>query len=269
MVRSWEIIGDMTEMTLPFVFTIPHCSNRIPQRIRSVMALSDAEIWGSTDIGTKEIFYSLPVRSVLCSEWSRLVVDLNRSIHQRDPKGVIAQVDYHGRSIYHAGRTPDEMETERRLSEYYWPFHDRLKKTFDRPEIKGLFDCHSLIGIGPPEAPDQGERREDIVLGNNGDGNGDLNPASGKITCPPELLLFMKEAFERVGFSVSINHPYSGGFITTHYGQKWEDTGKIAVQIEINQDLYIEPGGMKLVPEKFDTVRAMILQSFQHISSRL
>ena len=269
MIISWEIIGDMTDMTLPFVITVPHCSNRIPQGIRRVVALSDEEIWESTDIGTKGIFGSLPARSVLCSEWSRLVVDLNRSIHQRDPKGVIAHVDYHGRPIYHAGCTPDEMEAELRFREYYWPFHNGLKEVFDRPDIKGLFDCHSLIGIGPSEAPDQGKRREDIVLGNNGDGNGDLNPPSGKITCPPELLLFMRDAFERVGFSVSVNHPYSGGFITTHYGQQCEDTGKIAVQIEINQDLYLAPGGTIPVPEKLNAIRAMILQSFEYIASSL
>jgi len=269
MIRSWVIIGDMTDMTLPFVITVPHCSSRIPQRIRRVVALSDEEIWESTDIGTKEIFGPLPAKSVLCSDWSRLVVDLNRSIHQRNPKGVIAQVDYQGRTIYHEDCIPDEMEAERRFGEYYWPFHNGLKEAFDRPEIKGLFDCHSLIGIGPPEAPDQGKRREDIVLGNNGDGNGGLNPTSGKITCPPELLLFMKDAFSRAGFSVSINNPYSGGFITTHYGQQCEGTGKIAVQIEINQDLYLEPGGTKQVPERLDAVRAMILQSFEYIASRL
>lgn len=269
MVRSWEIIGDMTDMTLPFVITVPHCSCRLPQRLRRVVALTDEEVWESTDIGTKEIFGSLPAKSILCSDWSRLVVDLNRSIHQRDPRGVIAHVDYHGRPIYHEGCIPDEMEAERRFREYYWPFHTRLKEAFDRPEIKGLFDCHSLIGIGPPEAPDQGKRREDIVLGNNGDGNGDLNPASGKITCPPELLLFMKDAFKRVGFSVSINNPYSGGFITTHYGQQCEGTEKIAVQIEINQDLYMAPPAMQPVPEKLDAVRTMILQSFEYIASRI
>ena len=269
MKRSWEIVEDMTEITFPFVITVPHCSSRLPQRIRKMVALSDQEILESTDIGTRELFGTIPARSVLCSDWSRLVVDLNRSIHQRDPRGVIAHVDYHGRNIYHEGCIPDEMEAERRFREYYWPFHNGLKEVFDHPGIKGLFDCHSLIGIGPPKAPDKGKRRTDIVLGNNGDGNGDLNPASGKITCPPDFLLYMKDAFQRAGFSVSINNPYSGGFITTHYGQWFEETGKIAVQIEIKQDLYLEPGSMKPVPEKLNVVRAMVLKSFEDIANSL
>lgn len=259
----------MTDATLPFVITVPHCSSRIPRRIRRVVALSDEEIRESTDIGTKEIFGSIPAKSVLCSDWSRLVVDLNRSVHQREPRGVIAHVDYNGRNVYHKGCIPDEREAELRFREYYWPFHARLKEAFDHPEIKVLFDCHSLIGIGPPEAPDKGKRRADIVLGNNGDGNGDLNPALGKITCPPKLLLFMKDAFERVGFSVSVNNPYSGGFITTHYGQWFEATGKITVQIEIKQDLYMAPPAMKPVPEKLYAVRDMILKSFEDIANSL
>jgi len=102
----------MTDMTLPYIITVPHCSSRIPQKIRRFVALSDEEIWESTDIGTKDIFDSLPAKSLLSSDWSRLVVDLNRSILQRDPIGAIAHVDFHGRAIYHEGCIPDEMETD-------------------------------------------------------------------------------------------------------------------------------------------------------------
>ena len=60
----------MTDMTLPFVITVPHCSSRLPQRIRRVVALSDEEVWESTDIGTKEVFGSLPAKYVICSDWT-------------------------------------------------------------------------------------------------------------------------------------------------------------------------------------------------------
>jgi len=52
----------------------------------------------------------------------------------------------------------------------------------------------------------------------------------------------MKQVFLRAGFSVSINSPYTAGFISTHYAGAFADREKFAVQIEINQDLYAGPG---------------------------
>ena len=95
-------------MRLPFVISVPHCSGRIPERIRADLALSNDEIADSIDLGTREIFGFLEAGDILCSEWSRLVVDLNRDPEHRDRKGVIARIDYFGRSIYYANAGPDE-----------------------------------------------------------------------------------------------------------------------------------------------------------------
>jgi N-formylglutamate deformylase len=256
-------------MTLPFLVSLPHASNDLPDHVRPHIALSDDEIRESSDLGTLEVFGSLPVRTVLRASWSRLLVDLNRSPAQRDRKGVIPRIDYNGRTVYRDGFFPDGVEFERRLSLYYWPYHHRLAQAMADPEIAILFDCHSLVGIGPPEAPDPGKRRCDIVLGNNGDLQGNRTSLQGTTTCGKEALGCMKEAFERAGFTVSINDPYSGGFITLHYGQLFAHLGKMAIQIEINQDLYIEKGqntihaqtiagvGLK-VQEAFETIADMV-----------
>jgi len=154
---------------LPFVISVPHCSGRIPEYIRPDLALSNDEIADSIDLGTREIFGVLDAGDILCSEWSRLVVDLSRDPERRDYKGVIARKDYFGRSVYHANTAPDEKEIADRLWEYYWPYHNRLREALTRPYIRGVIDCHSLSSIGPPEAPDAGKKRKDIVLSNNGD----------------------------------------------------------------------------------------------------
>jgi N-formylglutamate amidohydrolase len=256
-------------MNLPFIISVPHCSSRVPEEVRFAIALTDEEIKECTDLCTEEIFGSIPARAVLCAQWTRFVVDLNRGTHQRDPKGVIAHVDYHGRTVYHVGSVPDEKETERRLKRYYFPFHKRLREALDSKGIKGLCDCHSLYGIGPAEAPDLGEIRKDIILSNNGDERGNINPVLGTTTCPAETVCLMKEAFQSTGFSVAINVPYAGGFITTHYGRNYTRTGKIAVQIEINQDLYLAPATVRPLPEKLEDVKARVLQSFQQIAKEL
>ncbi len=256
-------------MKLPFIISIPHCSERIPERIRADLALSNNEISDSIDLGTREIFGSLEAGDILCSEWSRLVVDLNRDPERRDHKGVIARIDYFGRSIYHADAVPDEKEISDRLLEYYWPYHNRLKEALARPHIKGVIDCHSLSGIGPPEAPDAGKKRKDIILSNNGDHMGKMAPALGDTTCPSGLLNFMKQAFLRAGFSVSINSPYTAGFISTHYAGAFADRGKFAVQIEINQDLYAGPGPGKIAPGRLAAVRSKVCGCLDEIAEMI
>ena len=253
-------------MRLPFVLSIPHCSGRIPDRVKPTLALSNAEIADSVDWGTKEIFGSLLAEEVLCAQWSRLVVDLNRGPGRRDLKGVIAGVDYFGRPIYHPGMAPDEKEVEARLIEYYWPYHYRLREALNESHIKGLIDCHSLNGVGPSEAPDAGKKRKDIILSNNGDHKGETRPALGKTTCPVASLNLMKQAFLEAGFSVSINDPYSAGFISTHYGHALADRKKFAVQVEINQDLFTEPGTGNTLPEKLADTGSKIRACFEQIA---
>ena len=256
-------------MKYPFIISLPHCSNQIPEEVRPALALTKDEIWESTDRGVLEIFGSIPAKKILFAQWSRLVVDLNRSPSRRDVKGVIAQVDYHGRSIYRSGCIPDEKEIERRLSKYYWPFHKCLVEWLQKTDIKALFDCHSLNGTGPEEAPDPGKKRKDIILGNNGDHSGNMIPARGSITCPAETLQLMKKAFQRAGFSVSINDPYPGGFITNYHGEKFAGAGKTTVQIEINQDLYLDPTHTQPSPKRLEEVKARVLQSFEEIARKL
>jgi N-formylglutamate amidohydrolase len=254
---------------LPFVISLPHCSGRVPEDIRPTIALSDEQIEESTDMGTKEIFGSIPVHAVVCARWSRLVVDLNRDSDQWDSKGIIALKDYHGRIVYRNGCIPDKQETESRIKDYYRPFHDELKAALNGSNIIGLFDCHSMNGIGPPEAPDAGKKRSDIVLGNNGDVMGNENPDLGKITCPAETLKMISTVFQNSGFSVSINDPYPGGFITNHYGQELARKRKIAVQIEINQELFLEPGTSKIAVERLRVVMAEVFRSFEVIARQL
>ena len=256
-------------MRLPFVISVPHGSFQIPEDIRSSMALTQREIQESADLGTREVFTQLPVVAALWSRWSRLVVDLNRDPQQRDPKGVVPEVDYYGRSIYREGCYPRKEEVESRLKKYYWPYHRRLKEAIERPEIRVLLDCHSLTGIGPQGAPDPSKSRKDIVLGNNGNLKGEVDPSRGHITCPAQTLKMMSTVFDQFGFSVSMNQPYAGGFITTHYGPKLIETGKMAVQIEINQDLYLQSKTLHLDRNRLADIANRLHQVFRELARRL
>ncbi len=256
-------------MRLPFVVSVPHGSFMIPEDIRSSMALTQREILESTDLGTREIFAQLPVMVTLWSRWSRFVVDLNRDFRQRDPKGVVPEVDYYGRNIYRADHGPTEAELERRLKEYYWPYHNRLKEAIENAEIRALFDCHSLVRIGPPGAPDPLKWRKSIVLGNNGNPKGESEPALGDITCPTKTIQMIRDVFRNLGFSVSVNQPYSGGFITTHYGHELAMRGGMAVQIEINQALYVDEETLQLNRDRLGDISNRLQQVFREIGRKI
>jgi len=250
-------------MDFPFIISLPHCSGRIPEAIRAHFALSDEEIHESIDLGTMEIFGSLPVKSVVSALWSRLVVDLNRGADERDPGGVIAERDYRGRRVYRQGLFPDDGEVENRLRDYYRPYHKRLTAALEHGGPAFLFDCHSLYGVGPAGAPDPGRRREDIILGNNGNGRGEDEPFLGALTCPPRILHRIKAAFQKSGFTVSLNNPYSGGFITTHYGHRFAAWGLMAVQIEINQELFAD--GIRPRPDRLREVKRAVHEAFREM----
>ncbi|MCG6879370.1 MAG: N-formylglutamate amidohydrolase [Deltaproteobacteria bacterium] len=256
-------------MKLPFIISLPHCSGRIPKRIQAGIRLTPKEAADAIDLGTLEIFGGLPAFKVLCAQWSRLVVDLNRPSDQRHAKGPIALVDYHGRQVYRSDAVPDEEEITHRLSTYYEPYHRQLANAVEMAHIKGLLDCHSLQGSGPAEAPDAGRIRNDITLGNNGRPDGKRDSARGELTCTPALMGFVRQVFEGAGFSVSINFPYAGGFIVAHYGPGLAAGGKMALQIEINQDLYLDPVTESVVPEKAEKVKAGIFACLKKIGKAL
>jgi len=114
-----------------------------------------------------------------------------------------------------------------RIKDLYHPYHDALLGLID--EARSLFgkvlliDCHSMPGFNS-----MGSRRSDIILGDR----------FGK-SCSSEIVMLIEKLFQDLGYSVSRNYPYAGGFVTKHYGKPYESAN--ALQIEINRDLYLNP----------------------------
>ena len=256
-------------MRLPFVISVPHCSYTIPDEIRNSMALNHREIIESTDIGTREIFTSVPVRVALWARWSRLVVDLNRAPSDRGRRGIVPLIDYYRREVYRKGREPDDKEVEKRIEKYYRPYHKRLLEAINDKDVVMLFDCHSLTNIGPPGAPDPLQWRKDIILGNNGDYKGNEQSGMGEITCPSSVLMMIRDILVEHGFSVSINYPYSGGFITTHYGHIMMKTRRYAIQMEINQGLYLDRDNMQVDMITAADISIRLQKVFREIARRI
>ncbi len=57
-------------------------------------------------------------------------------------------------------------------------------------------------------------------------------------SCVPIVSETVDEVFRDLGYAVSRNKPYAGGFITEHYGNP--AAGLHSIQIEINRALYMD-----------------------------
>src|SRR5665811_2318010 len=132
--------------------------------------------------------------------------------------------------------TPREIYDQRipvddalaRIESLYKPYHRALRRLFSRLHrdygAAMLIDCHSM----PLTAGHKDERaRPEFVLGDR-----------YGTSCVCVVAETVEKTLRTLGYSVSRNKPYAGGFITEHYGNP--AAGLHAIQLEINRALYMD-----------------------------
>ncbi len=218
--------------TLPFLLSIPHGGTVIPKELKSRIRLSSQELLADGDPFTGEI-YDMEgyVQAQFKFDFARALIDVNRSpddLPPGNPDGMVKTVSIFNNPVYKTGQVPDTAEISSLLGTYYQPFHMNIQDALQQYGLVFAFDCHSMEAVGPPIAKDAGRKRPLFCLGNN----------NGK-ACPDETVhLFadcLSEAFHIPSESITLNDPFSGGYITQRYGGKtipW-------MQIELNRGLYL------------------------------
>lgn len=239
---------------VPFVFNSPHSGRIYPPPFLSQSRLDANAIRRSEDYFVDELF--APVvelgAPLLVAHFPRAFLDVNREPYELDPRmfdgrlppfanissmrvagglGTIPRLVAENMEIYRS-RLPAE-EGVARVEEIYRPYHDTLRRlvlnTRSRLGYAVLIDCHSMPGnvraTGSPIRPD-------FVIG---DRYG--TSAAQDIARAASTLL------KGMGYSVTRNKPYAGGFITEHYGRPAQ--GLHAIQIEINRGLYVDEATMQ------------------------
>jgi N-formylglutamate deformylase len=181
------------------------------------------------------------------AHFPRCYVDVNREPYELDPRmfdgrlpsfantrsmrvagglGTVARVVGDAQEIYDQ-RIPVD-DALRRIEGLYKPYHRALRRLITRVhrDFKAavLVDCHSM----PSAAGSKDERpRADFVIGDR-----------YGTSCVATVADAIEAALIGLGYSVSRNKPYAGGFITEHYGDP--PAGLHAVQLEINRALYMD-----------------------------
>jgi len=250
----------------PIVINSPHSGRDYPIAFLKASRLGNLSIRKSEDFMVDQLVkggagHDLPF---IRANFPRAFLDVNREPYELDPTmfegklpshvntssirvasglGTIAKIVAEGENIYNRFLSVDEgLE---RIETLYKPYHAALREKLAKTHVDFgcslLIDCHSMpskqhIGFA--------KNQSDFVLGDRFGSS-----------CHPAITTAAKIILTEMGYSVEINRPYAGGFITEHYGRP--ENGLHALQIEINRAIYM------------DETRILPLPSFTGITSDL
>lgn len=233
----------------PLLVSIPHDGRYVPPEMAQGMskvgrAIPDTD-W---DVNRLYKFARELGASVLTANYSRYVVDLNRSASDEAlyagqvSTGLCPAATFAGEPIYLPGKQPDEREKPARIKAYWQPYHEKLAAAL--AEIKArfgyalLWDAHSIPGEVPLLFPG---RLPDLNIGTNG----------GR-SCAQEMETAVAAVAEASSYSSVLNGRFMGGYITRQYGDPANDVH--AIQLELAQRCYMDEKSLR-----YDEATAMKL----------
>jgi N-formylglutamate deformylase len=231
------------------LFNSPHSGSTYPRDFLAASRLDMATLRRSEDSFVDELIAGVVERGfpLMHAHFPRCFVDVNREPYELDPRmfegrlpsfantrsmrvagglGTVARVVGDAQEIYDQ-RIPVD-DALRRIESLYKPYHRSLRRLFTRLHrdfgAAVLVDCHSM----PSTAGHKDERpRPEFVLGDR-----------YGTSCVGVVSETVEQTLRSLGYSVSRNKPYAGGFITEHYGNP--AAGLHAIQLEINRALYMD-----------------------------
>lgn len=191
--------------TLPLYLSIPHAGLSVPEEVQDICLLTAEQIKKDGDEGASEI-YSIQdhVLDFVTTDIARAFVDVNRAETEIRDDGVVKTQTIWGEPIYSQQLDSDLVDTL--IEKYHRTYHREIHRTSD-DDILLFVDCHTMADIGPPIARDCGGKRPMVCLGD-----------CGGTSLPAGWIEMLEKSFlESFGNCVTVNQPFSGGYITqTH-----------------------------------------------------
>jgi len=231
------------------LFNSPHSGRIYPRDFLASTRLELAALRRSEDSFVDELIAGVARRGypIMRAHFPRCFVDVNREPYELDPRmfdgrlpsfantrsmrvagglGTVARVVGDAQEIYDQRISVDDAL--QRIETLYKPYHRALRKLFTRIHREFgaamLVDCHSM----PSASGSKDDRpRADVVLGDR-----------YGTSCTGVVGDVVEATLRELGYAVSRNKPYAGGFITEHYGNP--AAGLHAIQLEINRGLYMD-----------------------------
>ena len=269
---AFEVL-EPAEWRGPVAFNSPHSGSIYPEAFLAATRLDLAVLRRSEDCYVDELLVGIVPRGnpLMRAHFPRCFVDVNREPYELDPRmfdgklppfantrsmrvagglGTLARVVADAQEIYDH-RLPVE-DALQRIEWLYKPYHRALRRLITR--IHGdfgtavLVDVHSMPSAAGPKSD---RPRADVVIGDR-----------YGTSCLGIIADTLDDVLRELGYVVSRNKPYAGGFITEHYGNP--AAGLHTVQLEINRSLYMDERRL----ERKDTF-ATVAQHLEIVSDRL
>ncbi|WP_416148748.1 N-formylglutamate amidohydrolase [Salipaludibacillus sp. HK11] len=238
----------MIKDKLPILISVPHGGLNFPTQIQTECLLSDMDILLDGDTWTKELFdFSNLAEEYHQVDVARIFVDMNRDLTDLPPEntdGIVKTMTVEGKMVWDSPSGLSDGEREALIDKYYLPYHQKLIKAAENPDVKLAVDCHSMLDYGPGKKGVNWENRPLFCIGNRGNDEGDL--CDEALTAPMEMMVHFKELLEAKFHMykannrefVTMNDPFKGGHVTRLHG----NIGKVPwIQLEVNRVLYLPP----------------------------
>jgi N-formylglutamate deformylase len=222
----------------PLLISMPHVGTAIPddQRARyqpRALQVEDTDWY----LDRLYAFTGELGASLLVPNESRYLIDLNRPSDNAPMYAGANNTElcptrhFTGEALYRAGQEPDAIEVQRRVEQYWQPYHDALAGELDRLRAAHghavLFDAHSIKS----ELPWLFEGTLPHL---------NLGTVEGR-SCAPSLRQALMAALGREErFSHVVDGRFKGGHITRCYGRP--EDGVHAVQLEMCWRAYMSEG---------------------------
>jgi N-formylglutamate amidohydrolase len=245
----------------PLVFASPHSGRYYPSDMMDASALDAAAIRRSEDAFVDVLIAGGREHGAAIIEagYARAYVDVNREPYELDPSmfedelpdfargrspraaaglGSIARIVAEGQEIY--ARKLTFAEARHRIETVHAPYHAALEALMGEAVAQFgaavLIDWHSMPSAAARTLAQSGDTRGgascDLVLGDR-----------FGTACDGTITSAVERELEAMGYRVTRNAPYAGGYTTEHYGRPMRH--RHALQIEINRALYLDEASVK------------------------
>lgn len=246
----------------PVLVSIPHAGTRLPD-VLTDQFMPAARLLPDTDWFVDRLYDFLTETPVglLCAEYSRYVVDLNRGrddaplYSEHLATGLFPRQTFAGEPIYAPGHEPSPEMLQTRIDRFWNPYHDLLSSELERLRdefgFAVLWDAHSVRSRVPRLF--DGELPQ-LNLGTNDGRSCEHRLADGVMACLSES-----------DFTVVSNGRFKGGYITRNYGNP---AGRVhALQLEVAQRCYMDEADSTYAPAAAEKLRQLLRGVFAIITT--
>lgn len=227
----------------PIICNVPHSGTIIPEEFRGDFVLSqkdlDKEVLYMADNFTNYLYAELLyISSSIISKISRLVLDIERFQNEEDePMSKVGMSALYTRTSDGEVLRNISEENKIALEKIYKDYHGSFTKLVHESLVKNdkaiIVDCHSFPSVPRSYEPEQELNRPDICIGVD------------EYHTPQKFVEILQSNFEKLGYKVEINTPFTGSIVPMEYYKK--DKRVASVMIEVNRKIYMNEETFQMV----------------------